>query len=476
MANKHDGVVAGESFPRPPKVNSLQALTRLRAKRGCEWCTFAFVLNRDMIKSDGSLDDLHAVVFPLGSFSDQDKAEEHAKNVISITGHPGVIAAKYAIPVPLTSKFDPNVVTEVAVDVEGRLIELESAEYKREREAYERKVKLEKDIMKEAEEETDPDNIEHFKRKCYLALQNRAKYQLHTREAYTAWQNYKKREMEVRDHYVRHPEHEKDWLPYLKEKLEERGEMNLFLSMEAAYHELRDELLGLANPDDDNNSTPKSESSPLMIKSETSSNSYQKEHSPLIIKSETSSNSPQKKHSPLMIKSEPVIKSQQDVSLPVITQTVEVFATISPFKDKVVSPTTKPDNIACECPGGVCLGLSTQPKQVLDSSSDEECLAGVCMGSQKVECKVEAVSNKDNDDIISVDSLHSVTEPLVNVKQPIGTDDDDIISADAVVVISEAPVLSVDPGFVEEPSVDIEDDVNPQNLMTLKRPSSKGKR
>lgn len=246
---KHKEVVGGETIPPPPRVNSLQALTRLRAKKGSEWCTFAFVLNRDMIKEDGTLDDLHAVVFPLGAFSEQKQAEEHAKNIIAITGHPIVMAAPYGSPVRLSTTLDPQATTQVRVE-NGRIVELETAQYKREQEEYERRMKQDRDMVKEANEETDPNSIEHFKRQVYLAIKNRASYQVHTREADSAWQNYKKREMAVRDHFARHPEHEQNWLPYLKQKLAERGEMNLYNGIEAAYIEIRDELLGLVESDE----------------------------------------------------------------------------------------------------------------------------------------------------------------------------------------------------------------------------------
>jgi hypothetical protein len=138
-------------------------------------------------------------------------------------------------------------VIDVPVDMKGKLIELESAQYKRENEAYERRAKLEQDITKEAEEETDPDNIEHFKRQCYLAIKNRANYQIHTKEANIAWENYKKREANVREHFSRHPEHETQFLPYFKQKLHERGEQDLYNMIETAYQEIRQELLNL-NP------------------------------------------------------------------------------------------------------------------------------------------------------------------------------------------------------------------------------------
>ena len=44
---------------------------------------------------------------------------------------------------------------------------------------------------------------------------------------------------------MRHPEHEKEFLPYLKSKLESREEQQLYSYIEACYKELREELLGL---------------------------------------------------------------------------------------------------------------------------------------------------------------------------------------------------------------------------------------
>jgi hypothetical protein len=247
MAHTKDDRVAGEVFSCPRKVNSLQALTRLKPIRGCSWCTFAFVLNKDMITTNGSLDDLHAMVFMLGSFDNETDACKHAETIIKITGHTGVIAAPYGAAVPLTSKFNPNDVTSVNVDIKGRIIEMESAQYKSDREEHDNQIKRDKDIMREAEEETNSDSIEHFKRQCYLAIKNRASFQVHQKDASNSWNNYKKRETAVREHYSKHPEHETDWLPYLKEKLIERGEQDLYHSIETAYKEIRNELLGLSD-------------------------------------------------------------------------------------------------------------------------------------------------------------------------------------------------------------------------------------
>jgi hypothetical protein len=246
MSNSNGSVGA------PPLVNrnTLQALVRLRGPQGSDWGVFAFVLNHDIIDKDGKVDDLRAMVFSLGSFGDQERAEKHARSIIELTGHAGIIVAPYAQAVPLTTKFDGERVVEVKVDDKGKLLKLESAQYKSEREEYERRVKREKELVKEAAEETNHDSIEYFKRQCYLAIKDRASYEYHKKQMDEAWVNYKKHEAAAREHYGRHPEHEEQWLPYMKQKLEERGESALYTTLENGYHKLREELLGPVLKDD----------------------------------------------------------------------------------------------------------------------------------------------------------------------------------------------------------------------------------
>lgn len=241
--NINKNIVAGETIPVLPKVNSFQALSRLKPKRGSEWCTIAFALNRDIVDKDGKIDDLYGMIFSLGSFDEQEKAETHAKNIISLTGHPGVIVAKYGCAVPLSSKFDPNNVVDVPVDLKGKMVNLESSQYKHDKETFEKRVIQEREMVQEAEDETDINHIEHFKRQCFLAIKNRANYQMHQKQAEEYWNSYKKRETNVREHFKNHPNHEQNWLSYFKEKLEERGESQIYSGIESAYLELRDELL-----------------------------------------------------------------------------------------------------------------------------------------------------------------------------------------------------------------------------------------
>lgn len=238
---EHDNYsqTASDIIGPPKKVNSLQALANLEPIPGKEWNVLAYVLNRDMINEDGTLDDLHGIVFPLGSFKNRSEAEKHAKNVIQKTGHPSVITCAYGYPVRLTTKCDPVAMRPVPIDTRGRLIKMEDSQYKREQEEYERKLKLEKEILKEMELETDIDDIEHFKRQAYLTVKNYSIYKRHKQQMKEAFENYQKRRDALRDHYKRHPEHETEWLPMLKKKLSERGEMGLYQRIEAGYNLLK---------------------------------------------------------------------------------------------------------------------------------------------------------------------------------------------------------------------------------------------
>ena len=400
MSSKR-GIIAGDVVPLPPKINSLQAIMRLRRKRECgEWYVLAFSLNRDMIRPDGTLDELHAVVFSLGNFDDENKAEEHAKSVIETTGHPGIMVARYGCPVPLTTTFDPKSIVEVHVDIKGKLMEMESAAYKREREAIEKRYKIEEDIMKESEDETDPEHIEYFKRQCYLAIKNRSSYQVHKKESEAAWDNYKKRESMVRDHFARHPEHEKQWLPYLKEKLIERGESNLYDGMERAYKELRDELLGLSEP--------------------------------------TSTD--------IACECGPVCSGLN------LTQTQESVTTTDHCYSDIESDecsggvcVVKQDSDSEECSGGICV--------VKQDSESDECSGGVCVVKQDSDTSDDKTKE---DELITEDELSELSKQVVKLSEiskqiveetttPSPDDDEMITQHDLTTTSKTSPTITDEP-------------------------------
>jgi hypothetical protein len=222
------------------KKHPLQELATLKpCNTWSEWCVMAYALNKD-INKDSSL---YGMSFLLGSFDERDKAETHAKNMIAKTGHSGIVVAKYGYPIPLTTNKTNVPIEEVSVDTRGNIIEMENEQFKKEKADFEKRRKIEEDMVKESEEEVKPETIDYFKRQCYLAITNKAAYEFHKSEMQKYEQAYAKRENNVREHYKAFPSHEEKWLPRLKETLTERGELNLYKHIETAYGEIRATLL-----------------------------------------------------------------------------------------------------------------------------------------------------------------------------------------------------------------------------------------
>jgi len=237
------------SIPPPKKEEGLQNIIKLPPIKRCLWNVFAYALNRDMIKHNGQLDDLHAMVFMLGSFDTKEKADKHIEELTLKTGHSGFYRAYYGSPVPLTTKPDPITTSIINVDTKGQLIKLENDQYKRDKEVYDKHQKLELELKQEADLEDDVDHLEYFKRQFTVAIKNKVKLEAWKKELQTASDDYKKREIAVRKHYTKHPENEEKWLPYLKEKLTERGELNHYIQIEAGYKKYRNDIL-FDNADD----------------------------------------------------------------------------------------------------------------------------------------------------------------------------------------------------------------------------------
>lgn len=226
-------------------VESLQKVLKLSATNGDNWCIFAHVINSNIVDKDGKVDDFRGAIIPLGSYGDRIAAEKQAKKIIEDTGYPGITVARYATFIPLSVTPNPETITTVPVDIHGKVMKIEKERSARENQLYEQQQKYQESLEKESQDETDPTNIEHFKRNCYLAIKNWVKYQNSKKESEQALVEYTHRRDKVRDHYKRLPDHETEWLPYFKAKLEGRNEISLYGPIEATYLQIRKDLLDL---------------------------------------------------------------------------------------------------------------------------------------------------------------------------------------------------------------------------------------
>lgn len=243
MENKT--VVGSETIPPPSKIEGLQAITKLRPKSGCRYCVYTFALNQDIIDKDGKVDDFRGMFFILGSFDKKEDAENHMEELMIKTKHAEFYISEYGKPIRISTQIDTSNISKVYVDNNNKIKQLETEQYKKDKEMYEKRVKLENDIVKEAENEYDSDHVDHLQRQCYLALKHKVTCETRKQEMEKSTENYEKNLVAIREHYAKHPEHEKQWLPNLKEKLIERNEMPLYNIIESNYQKYRDELLGI---------------------------------------------------------------------------------------------------------------------------------------------------------------------------------------------------------------------------------------
>lgn len=240
-------IIGSESIPPPSKVEGLQAITKLRPISGCKYGVYTYALNKDIIDKDGKVDDFRGVFFLLGTFDEKTDAENHVKNLMIKTKHSEFYISEYGKVIRIETNIDTSNISKVYFDSNNKIKQLETEQYMKDKEIYEKKMKLENDIVQEAENEFDPNHIDHFQRQCYLALKNKVNYETKKIEMEKILNNYEKNIKSIREHYTAHPEHEGQWLPNLKNKLQERGEVNMYTMIESNYSKYRDELLGLDN-------------------------------------------------------------------------------------------------------------------------------------------------------------------------------------------------------------------------------------
>jgi hypothetical protein len=229
---------------RPKKINGLKNLVNQRAPSiHTRYCVQAYALNRDLLQEDGSLDDFYGIYVPLGSFATQEEADEEAKRLIEKTGYDCIFSAEYASPVPLTEIIPQGNTFHVPIDVTGKRIQkIDDDKYQREVQAYEDQQKREKEIEEETDNESNVDNIEYMKRNSFLAVKNYSKAQYHLENYNQAIKMYEERKANIQTHIAKHPKHKEEWLPFLKEKLEKRGEADLYNTIKIGFEKIQDDI------------------------------------------------------------------------------------------------------------------------------------------------------------------------------------------------------------------------------------------
>lgn len=217
-------------------VDCLKKLVSLTPLTGKEWCVYTYILNSD------NNDDLKGLFFILGCFDTYQAALNHTHYIIEQTGCQKVGIARYSAAINLTNVINNDSI-DVPVDIKGKLIKFENQLIEKERKMVEDKIKRDEEYKKECEEEYDDTHIEHYKRNVYLTLKHLALINEYQQKINELQNLYQIRKNNVIQHYQLYPEHDTQFLPYLKDKLVKRGEEVLYNNIEQLYLKYRDQLL-----------------------------------------------------------------------------------------------------------------------------------------------------------------------------------------------------------------------------------------
>jgi len=97
--------------------------------------------------------------------------------------------------------------------------------------------------LEESKEENNVESIEYFKRKAHLATKYLTNYWELCNKADDYYKQYQEQKVLLKAHLKAHPEHEAQFLPYLKDKLLIRGEDELYRNIEHHYLKYREQIL-----------------------------------------------------------------------------------------------------------------------------------------------------------------------------------------------------------------------------------------
>ena len=175
MEDKSKPAISYTNKPSRTTVDSLKALCQLAPPDGQEgsWGVYSYALNRDICGSNGTPDNLYGLFILLGIYPNKERAEKRAEHITKTTVSK-TCAVKLCRWAELREVSDSEHTTIIKQDVNGKLVEFEDQEFRKQQEVYAKKYEEEKSILLVQEKELDPDDISHYKQQWLLTIQNYA--------------------------------------------------------------------------------------------------------------------------------------------------------------------------------------------------------------------------------------------------------------------------------------------------------------
>ena len=228
------------------QIDSLRKLKDGKPKSGQKWVVYTTVYNQDLIGKIGKRDDEHGLIIFFEACGTYDEAKEVAIEKMRYSGYKHMEIAKCLQfnKLKFGTGSEKGTSEDIIFDEDTkRVSEYQEAIWKEEKEKKKKQEDLKASITEENENEKNPSHIEHYKRNVMLAIENRDAARRFERQAVEMRKKYEERLSASINHYSEHPEHDSKLLPFLKKKLEERGESNIYTSFENDYSEFRRRII-----------------------------------------------------------------------------------------------------------------------------------------------------------------------------------------------------------------------------------------
>ena len=180
----------------------------------------------------------------LGCYDSESEAQKRVKHLISTTGHQQIICAKTGEWIELTDKVQPDRVTNVPVDLEGKLVKQHNKQVDKEIKEMEERRNYEEELLREKEKESDTSTMDHYIHNWYNAIKNYSSMHHYDKQHTNSKEAFEKRVKAIREQHDRQPEMESQWLSELKTRLTRRGEAKFYEMIETGAKELREVIFG----------------------------------------------------------------------------------------------------------------------------------------------------------------------------------------------------------------------------------------
>ena len=223
---------------REAAINGYQQIEKIRAEPGQGFCVVAYFLSNE-IGPDGC----HGLWYFIGTFSSADQAKDKAIELIEKTGIRSIYAMQTCSWQEINDKFAPDRIKLVPTDKRGKLRQQHEKEYQELSEQYEREKEIREELEEELTRESDSDSLEYYIQQWYRTIKNTALVEKLEADLKEIKNQLEESKDNLHEAYQKNPDHEKNWIPQLEDRLPKRGEEQLLEALKMGADKLREEIL-----------------------------------------------------------------------------------------------------------------------------------------------------------------------------------------------------------------------------------------